>query len=56
MFNEESTVEQLVLHTLCGTLPSRVAEDRASSGGKIKSWRFVPAEELPRQHSDVLVG
>ena len=56
MFNEENTVEQMVLDTLCGGVASNmVAEELASYGGEIKGWRFVSAEELPRQHSDVLV-
>ena len=56
MFNEENTVEQMVLDTLCGGVTSNmVAEELASYGGDIKGWRFVAAEELPRQHSDVLV-
>jgi type I restriction enzyme R subunit len=56
MFNEENTVEQMVLDTLCeGVTSNMVAEERASYGGEIKSWRFIAAEELPRQHSDVLV-
>jgi len=56
MFNEENTVEQMVLDTLCGGVTSNmVAEELASYGGEVKSWRFVSAEELPRQHSDVLV-
>ena len=56
MFNEENTVEQLVLDTLCGGVTSNmVAEELASYGGEVKGWRFVSAEELPRQHSDVLV-
>ena len=56
MFNEVSTVEQMVLDTLCGNLSeSIVAEERACYGSKIKGWQFVPAENLPRQHSDVFV-
>ncbi len=56
MFNEENTVEQLVLDTLCGGVNShRVAEHRTNLGTEVKGWRFVPAEELPRQYSDVLV-
>ena len=56
MFNEENTVEQMVLDTLCGGVTSNmVAEESAGYGGEIKVWRFVAAEELPRQHSDVLV-
>ena len=39
MFNEENTVEQLVLDTIC----------------KGMGWHFVPADDLPRQYSDVLV-
>lgn len=56
MFNEENSVEQMVLDTLCGGVTSNmVAESLASYGGEIKGWRFVAAEDLPRQHSDVLV-
>ncbi len=56
MFNEENTVEQMVLDTLCdGVASNMVAEELASYGGEVKGWRFVSAEELPRQHSDVLV-
>jgi len=56
MFNEENTVEQMVLDTLrSGVTSNMVAEELASYGGEIKDWRFVSAEELPRQHSDVLV-
>jgi len=56
MFNEENTVEQMVVDTLCGGVTSNmVAEELPSHGGEIKGWRFVAAEELPRQHSDVLV-
>lgn len=56
MFNEENTVEQMVLDTLCGSVSSfQIADELASYGGEIKGWRFVAAEELPRQHSDVLV-
>ena len=56
MFNEENTVEQMVLDTLCTGLTSNmVAEERASYGGEVKGWRFMSTDELPRQHSDVLV-
>ena len=56
MFNEENTVEQMVLDMLCGGVTSNMdAEELASYGGEIKGWRFVAAEELPRQQSDVLV-
>ena len=39
MFNEENTVEQMVLDTLCNDM----------------DWRFVPVDALPRQHAEVLV-
>ena len=56
MFNEENTAEQMVLDTLCGGVTANMAaEELASYGGEIKGWRFMTAEELPRQHSDVLV-
>ena len=46
----------MVLDTLCGGVnPNMVAEELVSYGGEIKGWRFVAAEDLPRQHSDVLV-
>ncbi len=61
-FNEENTVEQMVLDTLTGKDGQwRVAEPQADYFDShlalhISSvkWRFVPAEELPRRHSDVL--
>lgn len=55
MFNEENTVEQMVLDTLRDVTSNMVDEELACYGGEVKGWRFVPAEELPRQHSDVLV-
>ena len=55
MFNEENTVEQMVLDTLGGSTPgSVVAEERGRYAGGVEGWRFVPAEELPRGYSDVL--
>jgi len=48
-FNEENTVEQMVLDTLCGCVTSNmIAEELASYDGEINGWRFVAAEELPR--------
>ena len=49
MFNEENTVEQMILNMLC--------EDTTSKQGSICAlgWRFVPAEKLHRQYSDVFV-
>ena len=55
MFNEENTVEQMVLDTLGDGAPSGVvAEERERYAG-VEGWRFVPAEELSRGYSDVLV-
>lgn len=55
-FSEENTIEPLIIDTLCDCSASnRVAEERAWYSGAVKGWRFVAAEELPRQHSDVLV-
>jgi type I restriction enzyme R subunit len=55
-FNEENTVEQLVLDTLCGGVSKNMAaEESAPYGSQLKGWKFIPAEQLPRQHSDVFV-
>ncbi|NTW88290.1 MAG: type I restriction endonuclease subunit R, partial [Desulfobulbaceae bacterium] len=32
-----------------------VSDDRASYGSEVNGWRLVPAEDLPRRYSDVLV-
>lgn len=56
MFNEENTAEQMVLDTLCdGAAAGMVAEEAQGYAGQAQSWRFVAAENLPRQASDVLV-
>ena len=56
MFNEENTIEQMVLDTLGGGASEGVvAEERGRYAGRVEGWRFVPAEQLPRQYSDVLV-
>ena len=56
LFNETNTVEQMVLDILSGNLSQNLlAEERALYSGEVKGWRFVPAEELPRQYSSVLV-
>jgi type I restriction enzyme R subunit len=55
MFSEENTVEKLILDTLGGSFAGKVAEQRELYAGEIKGWSFIPAEELPRQHSDVFV-
>lgn len=38
IFNEDNTIEQMILSTL-----------------QDNGWKYIPAEELPRMHSDVLV-
>jgi len=56
LFNETNTVEQMVLDILSGNLSQNLlAEERALYPGAVKGWRFLPAEELPRQYSSVLV-
>ncbi|KJS30249.1 MAG: DEAD/DEAH box helicase [Desulfatitalea sp. BRH_c12] len=62
-FNEENTVEQLVLDTLtdrdnqwCVAEPQTdYLDSHLTLQISSLKWRFVAAEELPRQHSDVLV-
>lgn len=62
-FNEENTVEQLVLDTLsdkdnqwCVAEPQiDYLDSHLTLQISSLKWRFVSAEELPRQHSDVLV-
>jgi type I restriction enzyme R subunit len=62
-FNEENTVEQLVLDTLtdrdnqwCVAEPQAdYLDSHLTLQISSLKWRFVAAEELPRQHSDVLV-
>jgi len=56
MFNEENTVEQMVIDTLCGSFPGgMVAEETADYAAGIKRWNFIPAEELNREPSEVFV-
>lgn len=56
MFNEENTVEQMVLDTLGGGVSGNlVAEACAAYGNSVGKWKYIPAEQLPRQHSDVFV-
>ena len=62
-FNEENTVEQLVLDTLsdrdnqwCVAEPQAdYLDSHLTLQISSLKWRFVSDEELPRQHSDVLV-
>ncbi|TLU88389.1 MAG: type I restriction endonuclease subunit R [Chlorobium sp.] len=56
MFNEENTVEQMVLDTLSGKVPEgMVVEEPEVYMSGYNDWRYVPAEKLSRQYSDVLV-
>ncbi|KZK75236.1 MAG: DEAD/DEAH box helicase [Pelodictyon luteolum] len=56
LFNEENTVEQMVLDTLSSGVPeSVVAEESSRYADKLKGWRFVPVESLEREYSDVFV-
>jgi type I restriction enzyme, R subunit len=55
-FDEENTVEQMVLDTLCdGATLNMAAEAADAYGNKPTAWHFVSADALPRQQSDVLV-
>lgn len=57
MFNEETTVEQLILDTLCGKVAQFTVGEKPSPayGGRFKGWQYIHAENLPRQYSDVFV-
>jgi type I restriction enzyme R subunit len=55
-FNEENTIEQMVLDALCGRVQlNMVAEEAAPYGDQLKDWKFISAEQLQRQFSDVFV-
>lgn len=49
MFNEENTVEQMILNMLCEEPPSEQGSTYS------RGWRFVPAEKIHRQYNDVFV-
>jgi Type I site-specific restriction-modification system, R (restriction) subunit and related helicases len=56
MFSEEDTVEQLVVDTLSkGAVAGAIGENGGRYAAGQPLWRYVVAEALPRQHSDVLV-
>jgi len=56
MFSEEDTVEQLVVDALSrGSVGGAIGEDGGHYAAGRPIWRYVVAEALPRQHSDVLV-
>ena len=52
MFNEENTVEQIILDTLCDETPSNVLAEEPSVpyGGKVPTWKYIPADDLPREY------
>lgn len=55
-FNEENTAEQMVLDTLCGKIAAHVIkEPQPQYEPASPRWRFIGADQLPRQHSDILV-
>ncbi len=55
-FNEENTIEQMVLDALCGRAQlNMIADEVAPYGDQLKDWKFIPAEQLQRQFSDVFV-
>jgi type I restriction enzyme R subunit len=62
-FNEENTVVQMVLDTISGAVRQKiVAEPQADylsspvvTNDLSLRWRFIAPDEIPRQHSDVLV-
>lgn len=56
MFNEENTVEKMVIDTLCvKARKDIVAKESEYYESETKGWRFVPAEKISREYSDVLV-
>ena len=65
MFNEQNSVENFVRDLLCGPQPAagaRIGEQRAPYGSGAPAarpeslgWSFLPAAQLPRATSDVLV-
>ncbi|MCD6391909.1 MAG: type I restriction endonuclease subunit R [Planctomycetes bacterium] len=55
MFNEENTVEQMVLDTLCKRLTGPMVAESPAFYGIPKHWTYVAAESLNRKYSDVFV-
>lgn len=56
MFNEENTVEQLLIDALCKLDAPTLPDDLfAYYSGSIKCWRFVAPEGVPRAFDQVLV-
>jgi type I restriction enzyme R subunit len=51
-FNEENTVEQLVLDTICD---KSKADGVAETSGTKLNWRFVANDNLNRQYNDIFV-
>jgi type I restriction enzyme R subunit len=63
MFNELNSVENFVRDLLCGQRPGAVRERRGEAYGRDSvalsstglGWRYIPADQLPRQPGEVLV-
>lgn len=58
MFNEKNTIEYFVINELTGVDLSTkhvVRDSQASYFTKTARWEFVPASQLPRNTSDVLI-
>jgi len=55
MFNEENTVEQMVLDTLCGQLSEHMVAEPPAFYGVPRNWTFIPSDSLNREYSDVFV-
>jgi len=56
MFNEENTVEQLVLDTLSGKVSREaVAMPVAPFGRELENWQYCHAKNLGRKYGDVFV-
>ena len=56
MFNEENTVEQMVLDMLCGKVPKNGAsEEQGLYSDKVINWRFISASVLTREYSEIFI-
>jgi type I restriction enzyme R subunit len=55
MFNEENTIDQMIVETLCGKLNDRVKAPEPTYGNEVKKWEYIPANQLNRQLTDVMV-
>ena len=62
MFNEANTVEDFIRDLLSGQSARTMREPRASYGREQMAqastgvgWQYIPADQLPRAESDVMV-